>query len=83
MLEPFVGERSGAAQDGAKTGEVRLPGLGALAEHDSDRWDEEEVANLVFDDALEHTREAELRHDHDRTAAVQLEEQAVEHSVDV
>ena len=81
LLEPLVRERSSAAQDGAKTGEVRLPGLGALTEHDSDRWDEEEVVNLVFDDTLEHTREAELRHDHDRTAAVQPEEQVVEHSL--
>ena len=68
-------ERSGTAQDGAKTG---LLGLGALAEYDSDGWDEEKVADLVFDDTLEHSREAELRHDHDGTAAMQLEEQAVE-----
>jgi hypothetical protein len=83
LLEPFGGERSGTAQDGAKAGEIELPRLGTLAEHDSDRWDEEEVADLVSDDALEHTREAEFGHDHDRTAAVQLEEQVVEHSVDV
>ena len=83
LLEPFGGERSGAAQDGTETGEVELPGLGTLAEHDSDRWDEEEVADLVFDDALEHTREAELGHDYDRATTVQLEEQVVEHSVDV
>ena len=83
LLEPFGGERSGTAQDGTETGEVELPGLGTLAEHDSDGWDEEEVANLVFDDALEHTREAEFGHDHDRATAVQLEEQVVEHSVDI
>ena len=83
LLEPFVRERSSTAQDGAKTREVGLPGLGTLAEHDSDGWDKEEVADLVFDDALEHTREAELGHNHDRAAAIQLEEQIVEHSVDV
>jgi hypothetical protein len=83
LLESFGGERSGTAQDSAKTREVELPGLGTLAEHDGDGWDEGEVADLAFDDALEHTCEAELEHDHDRAAAVQLEEQVVEHSVDV
>ena len=79
LLESFVGKRGGTAQGDAKTGEVELLGLGALGEHDSDGWDE--VADFVFDDTLEHTREAELRHDHDRTAAVQPEEQVVEHSL--
>jgi len=83
LLESFCGERSSTAQDGAKAGEVELPGLGTLTEHDGDRWNEEEVVDLVLDDALEHSREAELWHDHDRAAAVQLEEQVVEHSVDV
>ena len=78
LLESFVGKRGGTAQGDAKTGEVELLGLGALGEHDSDGWDE--VADFVFDDTLEHTREAELRHDHGRTAAVQLEEQVIVHS---
>ena len=64
LLESFVGERSGAAHDGAKAGEVDLFGFGALAKHDCNRWDEEEVANLVFDDALKHTSEAKLGHDY-------------------
>ena len=83
LFESFGREWSGTAQDGAKTREIEFPGLGALAEHDGDGWDEEEVADLVFDDALEHSREAELGHDHDGAPAVQLEEQVVEHSVDV
>ena len=83
LFESFGRERSGAAQDGAKTREVELPGLRTLAEHNDNGWDEEQVADLVFDDALEHSREAELGHDHDRAAAVQLEEQVVEHPVDV
>jgi len=70
LLKSFGGERSGTAQDGTKTGEVELPGLWTLAEHDGNRWDEEKVADLVFDDALEHSSEAELWHDHDGAAAV-------------
>ena len=70
MFESFAGERSGTAYDGAKTREVELPRFGALAEHDDDWWDEEEVADLVFDDAPKHTSEAELGHDYKRAAAV-------------
>lgn len=83
LFESFVGKRCGAAQDGTKTREVDLPSFWTLTEHNSDGWDEEKVADLVFDDALEHTREAELGYDHDRAAAVQLEERVVEHSVDI
>ena len=64
LLESFIGERSGAAHDGAKTGEVELLNFGALAEHDNNRWNDEEIANLVFGDALKHTSEAEPGHDH-------------------
>ena len=83
LLESFVGERSGTAHDYAKTGKVEFPSFVALAEHDSNWWDKEEVGDLVFDNALEYGREAELGHDYKRAAAVQLEEEVVEHSVDV
>ena len=81
LLKPFVGERYGAVQDGAKIGQVEPSGLGIFAKHDNDAWDEEEVTDLVFEDALEHTREAELGHDYDRAAAIQQEQQVVEYSI--
>lgn len=34
LLESFIGERSRTAQDGAKTGEAGLPGLGTVPERD-------------------------------------------------
>jgi len=74
-------ERCGTVQDGAKTGQVELSGLGTFAKHERDGWDEEEVADLVLGDALEHTREAELGHDYDRAAVVQPEEQVVGYSI--
>lgn len=83
LFESFVGKGSSTAHDGTETGEVDFLGFGTLAEHDGDGWHEEEVADLVFGDALKHASEAELGHDHKCAAAVQLEEQVVEHSVDV
>lgn len=74
MLESFTGERGSTAHDGTKTGEVALPGFRTLAEQEGDGWDEEEVADLVFDDAPKHTSEAKLGHDYKCAAAVQLEE---------
>ena len=74
LLEPFVRKGNSTVRDGAKIGKVELPGLWTLAEHNSDEWDKEEVADLVLDDALKHIREAELERGYDRAAAVQLEE---------
>jgi hypothetical protein len=72
-------KRCATAQDGAETGQVELPGLRTLAEHDSDGWGEEEVADLELGDA----RGAELRNDYDRGVAVQLKEQVAKRSADV